>query len=79
MKLEIITPEKKLFSDEVTMVQVPGTKGEFQILKNHAAIVSTLNKGTITLRKTDNTEQTFEIESGLVKCNKNDVNILVEQ
>ena len=79
MRLEIIAPERCLFTGDVTMIKVPGTNGEFQILKNHAPIVSTLDKGVITIRNTDNSEQIFEIESGLLKCNKNEVNILVEQ
>ncbi|MDR2836129.1 MAG: ATP synthase F1 subunit epsilon [Bacteroidales bacterium] len=78
MKLEIITPEKKLFVGEVSMVRVPGTLGSFQILKNHAPIVSTLSKGSVIIRKTDNTEIIFEINNGLIECNKNVINILVE-
>jgi len=79
MRLEIITPEKKIFSDEVTMVRVPGTLGSFQILKNHAPIVSTLDKGIIIVRKTDKTEINFDIKSGLIECKNNNINILVEE
>ncbi|MBL7923504.1 MAG: hypothetical protein JNL88_04830, partial [Bacteroidia bacterium] len=42
MQLEIITPDKKVFEGEVSSVMVPGSKGRFQMLENHAAIVSTL-------------------------------------
>lgn len=78
MRVEIITPEKSLFAGETTMVRVPGTQGSFQILNNHAPIVSTLEKGIITVRKLDNQELTFEINSGLVECKKNKIIILVE-
>lgn len=49
MFLEIVTPEAILFSSEVDAVSVPGVDGEFQILNNHAAIVSTLKEGTIKI------------------------------
>ena len=47
MKLEIITPEKELFAGEVSSVKFPGTNGGFEILNNHAPIISTLSKGEI--------------------------------
>lgn len=78
MRLEIITPEKSLYAGEVTMIRVPGTKGSFQILNNHAPIVSTLEKGIITVRKQDDQEITFSINSGLVECKNNKIIILVE-
>ena len=49
MFLEIVSPEKTLFTGDVTSVHVPGTEGSFQILNNHAPIVSTLKKGSIRL------------------------------
>ncbi len=78
MIVEIITPEKKLFAGETTMVRVPGSKGSFQMLNNHAPIVSTLEKGMITVRKPEGEELSFEIKSGLVECKKNKIVILVE-
>ena len=50
MYLEIVSPEAKLFSNDVESVTMPGTDGEFQMLNNHAAIVSTLTEGTIKIR-----------------------------
>ncbi|MEN9445798.1 MAG: hypothetical protein RL728_310 [Bacteroidota bacterium] len=47
MQLEIITPESNLFSGEVVAVQLPGKDGLFQVLNNHAPIISALTKGTI--------------------------------
>lgn len=49
MYLEIVTPEKVLYSGEVTSVTVPGVEGEFQMLNNHAAIVSVLEKGYVKI------------------------------
>ncbi len=47
MHLEIVSPEAVLFSSNVDSISVPGTDGEFQMLNNHAAVVSTLKQGTI--------------------------------
>ena len=49
MHLEIVSPEATLFSGEVESVIVPGTTGSFQMLNNHAPIVSTLKEGTVTI------------------------------
>jgi len=78
MIVEIITPEKSLFEGESTMIRVPGTKGSFQIFNNHAPIVSTLEKGVVTIRKPNDEEINFDINSGLVECKKNKIIILVE-
>ncbi len=78
MIVEIITPEKRLFEGESIMIKVPGTKGSFQILNSHAPIVSTLDKGTITVRQPNNDEVSFDINSGLVECKNNKIIILVE-
>ena len=50
MYLEIVSPEATLFSSEVDSVVVPGVKGEFEMLKDHAPIVSTLKAGTVKIR-----------------------------
>ncbi|MGC6422064.1 MAG: F0F1 ATP synthase subunit epsilon [Flavobacteriaceae bacterium] len=52
MYLEIISPETTLFRGEITAISLPGTKGSFQILENHAPIVSTLQKGRVTVKGT---------------------------
>ena len=49
MFLEIVSPEATLFSGEVSSVTLPGSEGEFQILENHASIVSTLTKGNVRI------------------------------
>ncbi|MDG2371640.1 MAG: F0F1 ATP synthase subunit epsilon [Flavobacteriaceae bacterium] len=61
MYLEIISPEAILFSGEVKSVSVPGTNGYFQMLNNHAPIVSSLKKGTVTIE--GNLEITTEFKS----------------
>lgn len=49
MNITILTPDKEIFHGKIVSVKVPGSLGEFQVLKNHAPIVSSLNKGTVTL------------------------------
>ena len=77
MYLEIITPDKKVFEGEVKSVQVPGAKGQFQMLENHAAIISTLVNGKVKI-KTASGEEQFEVKGGVVEMLKNKVIILAE-
>ncbi len=79
MILEIVTPDEIIFSGEVKLVQVPGTNGSFEVLKNHAPIISTLEKGKVKVVETDNTETFFDIEKGVVEVNKNKVILLAEK
>lgn len=76
MHLEIITPIKKLYSDEVTLVKLPGTKGSFEILNNHAPIVSSLESGSIKI--IDNKKKTlfYKITGGVVECQHNKIIVL---
>lgn len=78
MHLEIVTPEKNLYSGEVVLVQLPGKGGSFEILKNHAPIVSTLEKGTIKLRPLEGDDIFFEITGGVVECKKNVISVLAD-
>lgn len=76
MKLEIITPEKKLFEGKVKLVQVPGAKGSFEILKNHAPVISTLNRGKIKVIAENDKTDFFDIVSGIVEVKSNVITIL---
>lgn len=78
MQVEIITPDKKLFAGEATLVAVPGSQGAFEILKDHAPIISTLEAGTIRVVTEDGQESHFEIKKGVVECLNNQINVLVE-
>jgi F-type H+-transporting ATPase subunit epsilon len=77
MTLEILTPDKKIFEGEVTSVTVPGTMGSFQILKDHAPIISTLEDGPVII-KTKASEDTFIIKGGVVEVLKNKIIVLAE-
>jgi len=78
MYLEIITPDKKVYEGEVKMVQLPGSKGKFQILKNHAPIISTLNKGILRIIDKNGDEKIFEVDGGVVENKSNKIIVLVE-
>ncbi len=79
MNLEILTPEKKIFSDDVYGVQLPGISGLFEVLNNHASIISALKAGRIKVLKDKNNHLAyFEIQSGFVEVNANNVTVLVE-
>ena len=78
MHLEIITPEKKLFAGEIKLLKVPGTKGSFEILKNHAPIISTLEKGSVKIVNPEGIQTTFDIGGGVIEAKENNIIILAE-
>lgn len=75
MIVEVITPDSVLYSGEALSVKLPGSKGSFVALANHAPIVSSLSKGNVVV-KTSNGVETFEIEGGIVEILKNKVIVL---
>ena len=77
MFLEIITPEKLLFSGEVRLVEVPGSKGPFVMLNKHAPTLSLLVKGTLRLIEENGRERSFEISGGVVENQENKIVALV--
>lgn len=78
MTLEILTPEKKLFSGEVLGVQLPGIDGLFEILDRHAPIVSALGKGNIKVLQDKSNNVQFSIQGGFVEVIHNKATVLVE-
>ena len=77
MHLEIITPEKKVFDGEVNSVTFPGVDGSFQILNDHAPLISSLKKGLVVY-KDKKTENEVEITGGVVEVLNNTVIVLAE-
>ncbi|NCW11912.1 MAG: F0F1 ATP synthase subunit epsilon [Chitinophagia bacterium] len=78
MLLEILTPEKKLFSGDVFGVQLPGTDGLFEILDKHAPLVSALGKGQVKVLMTASKSESYNIKSGFVEVVNNKTTVLVE-
>ncbi len=93
MILEIVSPEATLFKGEVTSVSLPGVSGSFQILNNHAPIVSILKQGTVKIAansfdfekevvdkftKVNDQTYTLEIASGTIEMKDNKVIVLAD-
>ena len=77
MQLTILTPDKPVFDGTVISVTVPGTLGAFQILKDHAPIISTLEDGKVLIQ-TNNEESTIVIKGGVVEVSNNKIILLAE-
>jgi F-type H+-transporting ATPase subunit epsilon len=78
MNLEIVTPESKVFEGEITSIALPGIDGSFQILNNHAPIVSALGTGKMTVVDFENQTKEYIISGGVVEMNNNKVIVLAE-
>ena len=78
MDLEIITPDKKVYEGEVKLVKVPGSKGSFEILNNHAPIISILAKGEVKVIDNDDKTNFYNISGGVVEVKQNNIIILAE-
>jgi F-type H+-transporting ATPase subunit epsilon len=78
MHLEILTPDRKLFEGDVTSVKVPGSKGQFEVLKNHAPIISSLEVGQVRVITGENKTVLFDIKGGVIEVLKDKVILLTE-
>jgi F-type H+-transporting ATPase subunit epsilon len=78
MQLDILTPEKKLFSGSVYGIILPGVNGLFEILDKHAPMVSALGSGKVKILKDKKEAEQFTIQSGFVEVLNNKVTVLVE-
>lgn len=77
MQLEIITPDNKVFSGDVSSANFPGADGSFEVLTNHAPMIATLGKGIVKI-KTVKGEESFRIDGGLVEVVNNKIIVLAE-
>lgn len=78
MQLEILTPEKKLFSGDVYGVQLPGIGGSFEILEKHAPMVSALKEGSLKVLNSKTSFTRYSIRGGFVEVLDNKAVVLVE-
>jgi F-type H+-transporting ATPase subunit epsilon len=78
MTLEILTPEKKIFSGEVYGVQLPGIGGSFEVLEKHAPLVSALKAGKLKILRDKTSTTLYNIQSGFVEVINNKATVLVE-
>jgi F-type H+-transporting ATPase subunit epsilon len=78
MKLEIISPEQTIYSGEVSLVQLPGIDGSFEILNNHAPLISVLAAGKVKIEDAQKQTKYFDIKGGVVEVLHNKVLVLAE-
>jgi F-type H+-transporting ATPase subunit epsilon len=78
MHLEIITPEKTVYTGEVEAVKLPGAEGSFGILNNHAPLIATLKKGTVKVTDAAKKVENFVINGGVVEVLNNKIIVLAE-
>ena len=78
LKLDIVTPVGKIFSNNVKSVTLPGVEGEFGVLPGHIGIVTTLNPGVIEIEKIDGKKEIVAINWGYAKVDEKSVDILAE-
>ena len=78
LQLKIVSPERIEFEGEVVSVLVPGMLGQFEILVNHAPIISSLDKGRVVYALPDGEKKTLDIHGGFVEVQKNVVSLCIE-
>lgn len=78
MKLDITTPDRQIFSGDITLVQLPGSDGLFEILNNHAPLIAALGPGKIKIQNEDGKLKFFEIKGGVCEVCHNIIKVLAE-
>lgn len=78
-KAQVLTPQGSRFNGDVISVSVPGASGSFQMLHNHAPIISALDVGRVDIQKADNSTLTYAVSGGFVEMNDNQVTLLAER
>ena len=78
MLLEILTPVKSIFSGEVKLVKVPGSSGSFEVMNNHAAIISALAEGEVKVETEADETIRYQISGGVVEVRNNHIVLLAE-
>lgn len=78
MKIEIVTPDTTIFEGEISLAQLPGLDGSFEIMNNHAPLISVLKKGRIKLIEKQQLAQYFDVNGGVVEVLENKILVLAE-
>lgn len=78
MIISVLSPEKTIFSGEITSVKVPGSTGQFEVLQNHAPIVAALGEGSVRIRQANGEVLNFNIRKGFIEVLYNEVSLLVQ-
>lgn len=76
MQISIVTPDSTIFEGEARGLTLPSPEGSFQVFENHAALISSLGKGNLTIHTSTN--ESYKIEGGAIEVSNNNVTVLVE-
>jgi F-type H+-transporting ATPase subunit epsilon len=80
MDLIVLTPDKKVFEGKVNRISAPGVEGEFEVLDNHAPLVSSLGNGNVLITPSESKELlNLSIQSGFIEVLDNKVSLLVQE
>ena len=77
MNISVLSPEREIYSGQISSVKVPGIDGQFEVLDNHAPLVSALGEGEVRMILADGKKESFSIESGFIEVLRNEVSLLV--
>jgi F-type H+-transporting ATPase subunit epsilon len=78
MYLEVLSPGKTVFSGNIKLIKVPGTGGSFEVMNNHAPLISTLDEGKVKVEVDDSTTRLFNITGGVIQVVANKIILLAE-
>ena len=78
MQLEVLTPGKTVFSGDIKLIKVPGSGGSFEVMNNHAPIISTLDAGEVRVVVDEDSIKSFNIDSGVIQVVANRIIVLAE-
>ena len=78
MQLELLTPAKNIFSGDIKLVKLPGSSGSFEVMNNHAPIISALTEGDLKIETSSGETLRYTISGGVVEVKNNHVIILAE-
>ncbi len=80
LHFELVTPEKRVRNEDVYMVVVPGTEGDFGVLEGHAPVMSTIRDGNLSIHRSDKGEpELISIKGGFAEVNERGLTVLAEQ
>ena len=78
MRIEIVTPDTTIYEGEVTLAQLPGLDGSFEIMNNHAAMIAALKPGKVKVIDSKKATLFFDIKGGVAEILKNRILVLAE-
>lgn len=78
MTISVLSPDREFFKGEIKSVKVPGISGQFEVLQNHAPIVSALGEGSVYIKKSTGEDLVFTITKGFIEVLSNEISLLVQ-